>query len=270
MRENNSEIGSNATALITGASSGIGAAFARRLAKEGYDLILIARREELLVKLCDEIQKEHAIKAEYMVIELAKDEGQRIVEERIKNIPNLEILVNNAGYGGEKKIFYEIPIEDHLEMLQVHNIAPLKFIYAAIPGMLNRNKGFIINVSSLASLFPSPLIMYSTTKNFLTYISESLDLLLRKKGIKFQALCPGFTLTDFHKKLGYESNDPIYNNKFMTSEKVVESSLKALKKGKIICIPGIRNKFLVFIAQLLPKRMLIYVYRKMFSIRKKL
>lgn len=257
-----------AKAVITGASSGIGAAYARKLAKEGYDLILIARREELLVNLCEEF-RDDGINAEYMIIDLAKEEELKLAEELIKNTDNLEILVNNAGFGGKRRVFYEIPIMDHINMLQVHNIAPLKLIYAVIPGMLKRGKGTIINVSSIASLSPSPIIMYSTTKNFLNYLSESLDILLRKKGIKIQVLCPGFTSTDFHKRLGYESDDSIYRRKFMTAKKVVDISLKALKKGKIYCIPGFRNKLLAFFLRLLPKRILIFIYRKMSSKRKK-
>ncbi|NHJ39595.1 MAG: SDR family oxidoreductase [Asgard group archaeon] len=256
-----------AKAVITGASSGIGAVYARKLAKEGYDLILIARREELLANLCKELRKD-GIDVEYMVIDLAKDEELKLIEELINKTDNIEILVNNAGFGGQKRIFYEIPIMDHLNMLQVHNIAPLKLTYAVIPGMLKRGKGSIINVSSIASLAPSPIIMYSTTKNFLNYLSESLDILLRKKGIKIQILCPGFTLTDFHKRLGYKSDDPIYRRKFMTPEIVVEASYKALKKDKIYCIPGFRNKLLAFFLRVLPKSFIIFFYRKIFSKRK--
>ncbi len=257
-----------AIALITGASSGIGAAFARRLADNGFDLILIARREELLVNLCKELKDTKGINAEYMLIDLEKDNELKIVEERIKKTPNLEILVNNAGFGGGNKAFYEIPIEDHINMVKVHNIAPLQLAHAAIPGLLIKGKGAIINVSSIGSFSPSSGVMYSTTKNFLNYLSESLDLLLKKRGIKIQALCPGFTTTDFHKKLGYGSEHPVYRRKFMTAEKVVETSLKALKKGKVYCIPGFRNKLLAFLLRKLPKRVLIFAYRKMFSKRK--
>ncbi|HUU78432.1 MAG TPA: SDR family oxidoreductase [candidate division Zixibacteria bacterium] len=268
MSENpNSRI--RAKAVITGASSGIGAAYARRFAKDGYDLILVARREELLVKLCEELSREQGIIAEYMIVDLAKEDELKIVEEKIKDTDNLEILVNNAGFGGEKRVFYEIPIQNHINMVQVHNIAPLKLIHAVIPDMIKRGKGSIINVSSIASLAPSPIIMYSTTKNFLNYLSESLDFLLRRKGIKIQVLCPGFTLTDFHKRLGYEPDDPIYRRKFMIAEKVVEASLKSLKKGAIYCIPGFRNKLLVFFIRILPKRILIFAYRKMLLKRKK-
>ena len=264
----NAIVENKAIALITGASSGIGAAFARRLAADGFDLILIARREELLVNLCKELKDTKGINAEYMLIDLGKKDELKIVEDRIKKTPNLEILVNNAGYGGGNKAFYESPIGDHINMVKVHNIAPLKLAHAAIPGMLIKGKGTIINVSSISSFSPHPSVMYSTTKIFVNYLSESLDILLRKKGIKIQALCPGFTITDFHKKLGYESDHPIYRRKFMTAEKVVEISLKALKKGKVYCIPGFRNKFLVFLFRRLPKRMLIFGYRKIFSKRK--
>ncbi|MHA1122795.1 MAG: SDR family NAD(P)-dependent oxidoreductase [Candidatus Heimdallarchaeota archaeon] len=256
-------------ALITGASSGIGAAFARKLANDGFDLILVARREELLVNLCKELEDTKGINAEYMLIDLEKNDELRIVEERIKKTPNLEILVNNAGFGGGNKSFYETPIEEHITMVNVHNIAPLKLTHSAIPGMLINGKGAIINVSSIASFSSNPQVTYSTTKIFLNYFSESLDLLLSKKGIKIQALCPGFTTTDFHKKLGYTSEHPVYRRKFMTAEKVVEISLIALKKRKVYCIPGFRNKLLAFLIRTLPKWIIIFGYRIMFSKRKK-
>ncbi|MBK5115063.1 MAG: SDR family NAD(P)-dependent oxidoreductase [Candidatus Heimdallarchaeota archaeon] len=265
----NAIVETKSKALITGASSGIGAAFARRLADDGFDLILIARREELLVKLCKELEDTKGINAEYMLINLEKENELAIVEERIKNTPNLEILINNAGFGGGNGAFYKIPIEDHINMVKVHTIAPIKLAHAVIPNMLKNGKGVIINVSSIGSFSPSPGVMYSTTKISLNYLSESLDLLLRKKGIKIQALCPGFTITDFHKKMGYESGHPVYRRKFMTAEKVVEISLKALKKGKVYCIPGFRNKLLAFFMRKLPKRILIFAYRMMFSKRKK-
>ncbi len=260
---------SRAKALITGASSGIGAAFARRFANDGYDLILIGRRENLLEELCKELTEENGINADYMLIDLGKENELKLAEARIRNSPNLEILVNNAGFGGESRSFHKVAIENHVNMVQVHNIATLKLTHAIIPGLLAKGKGVIINVSSLASFTPSPSAMYSATKVFLNYFSESLDFSLRDKGIKIQALCPGFTITDFHKKLGYGSDHPVYKRKFMTAEKVVGTSLKDLKKGKIYSIPGFRNKFLAFFARNLPRKLRITIYKKMFSKRKK-
>ena len=260
---------SRAIALITGASSGIGAAFARRFANDGYDLILIGRRENLLEKLCKELAEEKGINADYMLIDLGNENELQLAEARIKNNPDLEILVNNAGVGGERGAFHKVAIESHVNMVQVHNIATLKLTHAVIPGLLAKGKGAIINVSSLASFLPSLSVMYSATKVFLNYFSESLDFSLRDKGIKIQALCPGFTITDFHKKMGYGTDHPVYKRKFMTAEKVVEASLKALKRGKVYCVPGFRNKFLVFLARNLPRKLRITIYKKMFSKRKK-
>jgi uncharacterized protein len=248
------------TALITGASSGIGAEFAKRFAAQGFDLILIGRRKNLLEALCKKLNETYKINAEFMLIELSNPDELKKVEEKIKNTENLEILVNNAGFGLAKS-YLESEIDDAIKMIEVHNIASVRLIHSALPNMIKNKKGTIINVSSSASFIITPTDpLYSATKVFLNTFSESLNVSLIGTGVKVQSLCPGFTKTDFHEKLGYDKNDPFFK-KFYSSEFVVECSLKDLKKNKVLSIPGFKYKLLRFVP-LLPKWLLYKIAAK--------
>jgi uncharacterized protein len=244
----------NKTAVITGASSGIGSEFAKKLAIKGYDLILTGRRENLLQKLCKELNNKYKIKSEYIITDFSDLNQIKTLAEKIKNIDNLEFLVNNAGFG-TPDAFIESDIEKQIEMILVHDIATVRFTHAAIPIMLKHKKGYIINVSSVAAWLLNPGgSMYSATKILLNSFSESLALTLRNTGIRIQALCPGFTLTDFHEKLGIAKSHPMYK-KFMSAEYVVNYSLKDLEKNKVISIPGFKYKF-VKLVNFIPRKLL--------------
>jgi short-subunit dehydrogenase len=248
-------------AFITGASSGIGAEFARRLAAEGYDLFLAARREKLLMDLCAELEEKHGVKAEYATAELSCLDEVKALEERIRGMGNLEILVNNAGYA-RNAVFHEDEIDPQIDVLTVHDTVPLRLTHAALPVMLERRKGYIINVSSVAAFIINPeSLTYSATKAFLLNASESLAVELAGTGVKVQALCPGFTRTDFHAKLGWPDDAPIYKKKFMTAEAVVDYSLKCRNRKKVVCIPGFKNRFLVFLIKLIPRRLFYRLIR---------
>ncbi len=266
------ESGNRPKALITGASSGIGAAFARRFATEGYDLLLVARRKKLLEELCSDLSKNNGIKAEYITAELSDDSDIVKVEKAIKDEPDLEVLVNNAGYGSMIP-FQDDDIDSQVNMIKVHDIASMRLVHAALPGMISKRKGTIINVSSAGAFVvggPHSMIYYAS-KLFLTSLSETLHVDFRKCGIKVQALCPGLTISDFHKKLGFSPDHPSFKYfKMMTSEQVVEVSLKDLKKGKVICVPGFENKLLVFFARFLPRRIFYwFVTKNMEGMRKR-
>ncbi len=240
------------TAVVTGASSGIGAAFARALAGEGYDLILHGRREDLLRGLCVELREKHGTHAEYLVADLGEDEGLRRLEERIRQTSTLAFLVNNAGFGTTEE-FREADIGRQEAMIRVHVLASVRLAHAAIPTMLTRRRGAIINVASVAGFMISPAnVTYCATKAYLINFSESLHLELRGSGIRVQALCPGFTTTDFHQRLGYDMSDRIFRY-FGTAESVVEDSLKALRRGKVICIPGVHYKLMVQAVRFIPR-----------------
>lgn len=232
--------------LVTGASSGIGAAFTRSLASQGYDLVLVARRKERLRSLADEVQQKFNVNAHILSADLSDPADIEQVEKTIGEIGDLEILVNNAGFGVPGR-FAEIPPERNIAMIQVHVLATVRLCRAALPGMIARGRGSIINISSIAAFAASPgNATYSATKAYLNVFSEALQDELKGTGVRVQALCPGLTHTEFHDHPGYEDyKSRIPEFFWMRAEDVVRESLDALKKGRVICIPGFKNRLLV-------------------------
>jgi short-subunit dehydrogenase len=240
----------NKTALITGASSGIGAAFARALAARSYDLVLVARREERLAALAVELQGRHAIDAEVLVADLSQPADVERVAQRVAGLETLELLINNAGFGTIGR-FFKVDLAKHLDMIHVHVIASVRLCRAALPGMVARGRGAIVNVASVAAF--SPLVgnaTYSATKRFLVTFSQSLQMELAGTGIKVQALCPGFTHSGFHDTPEYErfKRSSIPGFMWMSAEDVVAGSLKALERKRVVYIPGFKNRLLVTLA----------------------
>jgi uncharacterized protein len=240
------------TTLITGATSGIGTAFARELAAQGYNLGLAGRRRELLAALAAELSTEHGIQAEPVVADLANVEGQQQVVAWIEAHAPLEMLINNAGFGF-LGAFAETEVERHLDMLAVHAAATLRLTRAALPEMIRAGRGTIINVSSPSSYLPLPgSSSYAATKAFLNMFSETLRAELRGTGVKVQVLLPGFTYSDFHKRDEWVKSD-FYSTMpkwlWMTSEAVAQTSLRALKRGGLYCIPGLHNHVIVFLGK---------------------
>jgi short-subunit dehydrogenase len=238
------------TALISGASSGIGAAFARALAAKGYDLMLVARREERLAALAAELQERHAVAAEIVVADLARPTDVERVAQRIAGMETLEMLINNAGFGTTGR-FFRVELTKHLDMIHVHVIASVRFCHAALPGMVARGGGAIINVASVTAF--SPLVgnaTYSATKRFLVTFSQALQIELAGTGVKVQALCPGFTYSGFHDTPEYErfKRSSIPGFMWMSAEDVVAGSLKALQHNRVVYIPGLKNRLLVALA----------------------
>ena len=236
------------TILITGASSGIGTAFARSLASQGYDLVLVARREAQLRSLADEVQRKFNVNAQVFPADLSDPTQVKRLETQVAEIGDLEILINNAGFGVPGK-FVEIQAERNAEMIQVHILANVRLCRAALPGMISRGRGSIINVSSIAAFMATPRnATYSATKAYLNVFSEALQDELKGTGIRVQALCPGLTHTEFHDHPGYEDYKRRIPEFFwMQAEDVVRESLDALKKGRVICIPGFKNRLIVAI-----------------------
>jgi len=230
-------------ALVTGASSGIGEEFARQLAAAGCDLIITARRRDRLEALRDEIAEGSGRRVEVLEADLSTESGRKALEARVRSESRLTVLVNNAGFGISGN-YIEQPVESHQRMIDVHITAVVRLCYAAVPGMLDRGLGFIINVSSIAAFIPAgggP--GYSASKAYLNSFSANLQSLVAPS-IRIQALCPGYTYTEFHNSADYQGNERQVLPKWawMTSEQVVDCSLRSLKSGKVIVIPGLKNR----------------------------
>jgi short-subunit dehydrogenase len=263
---------SKGLAVVTGASSGIGAVYAERLAAQGYDLLLVARRKERLEELAYQLQNRHGIRAEGFAADLASDAGLRSVEERIAAAGNLVMLVNNAGFG-IRGLFQDSDPDRQEEMHRLHIIATMRLTHAALKGMMARGRGTIVNVSSVAAFSQSPWnTTYSATKAWINSFTEALSVELRTTGapINLQALCPGFTVTEFHDVMGIDRKI-IPASWWMTSEAVVDESLRGLERGKLVVIPGWRYRLYVGLLGIIPRfvrRYLTVVFAR--RVRKKL
>jgi short-subunit dehydrogenase len=243
------------TALITGATSGIGAAFASRFAADGYDLIITGRRRKNIDALADELAETYAVKVEVVIAELSEPDQVKMLVQKVYGRQNLAILVNNAGFGAGE-CFVERDVNAHGQMARVHVLATIELVHAALRKMIPAGKGSIINVSSLGAFTPIPgNATYCGTKSFLIRFSESIHLELAGTGVKIQVLCPGFTRTDFHAKMGIDESRLKDRGiiRWMSPEEVVETSLRCLDKNKIVCIPGFWNKTIASIARLAPR-----------------
>ena len=252
----------NQTAVITGASSGIGAAFARSLSRRGYNLILTARRESRLKALADQLQARHGIEVEIIPADLTNREDVTLLQNRLRDDASLTMLVNNAGFGLNRKLV-DAEIEHHLDMIDVHISAAVRLIHTVLPGMMDRKRGDIINVASVAGLLPHVMTpMYGSTKAFLVSFSESLHTFLKDYNIRVQALCPGFTVTEFHDGPEFADfkRDSIPKSMWMSAEDVVEQSLGALGRSRSVFVPGWRYRLMVW---LLRPRFMSFVGRRM-------
>jgi short-subunit dehydrogenase len=237
------------TALITGASSGIGEVFARKLAGRGYGLILVARREDRLRTLAASLPT----KTELLGADLASEVGLAAVEKAIRDCAGLELLVNNAGFGTLGR-FWEADLAGQIRMHEVHVMATMRLTHAALAGMVARGSGGVISVSSVAAFGQSPgNVSYCATKAWINSFTEGLDMELRSVGsaVKVQALCPGFTETEVHETMRM---DPrlIPSFLWLKADSVVEESLRGLERGKVIVIPNWKYKVAAALLRHLP------------------
>lgn len=245
----------NPFAVVTGASRGIGAAYARALATRGYDLLLVSRDETRLTPLARELEGTHDIEAHVSIADLSRPDAahQLFVESRqYRQTP--DVLINNAGFGlyGE---FISHPLPRIQEMLHVHVRTVTESIRLFLPGMVERRAGAIINVASITGLLPIPhFAEYSATKAFLVSFSEALAEETRNTGVVIQACCPGQTETDFHVSAGFR---PPGFLPMQTADQVVHASLAALpNKGPVVTI-GWQGKLTALAIQWLPRTFLV-------------
>ena len=260
--------GERPLAVVTGASSGIGATYAQRLAQEGYDLLLIARRADRLQQLCREIASGGG-QARALVADLTRDEDVTRVEEELAVARNLEFLVNNAGFG-TYELFHEADPKGQARMHQLHVVATVRLTRAALPRMVARNRGYIVNVSSVSGFMQGPYsVSYCATKTWMNSFTEGLHLEMRRLGtkVRVQALCPGFTMTEFHHTMNMDRSFA-GRSWWMTPESVVEESLAGARKGRLYVIPGLRYKLIVALLRLLPRPLLHAVVRSAPNVRR--
>jgi uncharacterized protein len=238
-------------ALVTGASAGIGEAFARALAARHHDLLLVARRRDRLEALAKELCERHHIAASAEAVDLAEPLELAALAEAVAADPP-DLLVNNAGFG-TMGVFAELDPARELEQIRLNVSALVCLTRAALPGLLARGRGAIVNVSSLAGETAAPYnATYAATKAFVTSFSESLHEETRGSGVTVQALLPGFTRTEFQEVAGV---DPglVPGFAWMKPEQVVEASLAALARGDAVCIPGLGNRLLGGVTGVVPR-----------------
>jgi uncharacterized protein len=244
-------------AFISGATSGLGASFARHFAQQGYDLILTGHPDDKISLDVEDLKTKNEVKIDLILADLANENDVTRLEEIIKKSKEIDVLINNAGFFFGKA-FWMNDIRSLENMVKVHICTPVRLILAALPNMTGNGKGTIINLSSLVSFMPVPQdAMYSATKLFSNSFMESLHISFRSKGIKVQVLCPGFVRnTNFHERAGFKlsglKNWEILP--WMEPENVVKISVRNLrKKNKVVVIPGFRNRAIKFIVSIFPR-----------------
>ena len=243
-------------ALVTGASAGIGAAFARILAGHGYDLALTARRTDRLDALAEELQLRHGVEALTVTADLAEPEAPgQILDHLTAHGHTVAVLINNAGYGLQGTCTDTL-WSDQAALLQVMITAPCELAHRVIPSMTEEGFGRIVNVASLAGLFPGSAghILYGATKSFLVKFSQSLHLELMNEGVYVTALCPGFTYSEFHdvnsSRAQVSASTPTWA--WMGADEVAATGYEAMEANRAICIPGAPNKAAAAFAKLIP------------------
>lgn len=245
---------SNRLAVITGATSGIGAAYAEAFAQRGYNLLLTGRREKELSALAEQLATQYSVSAELQLGDLSDTKDLQALVDTVTALPALDALVNNAGYAVDGRLA-EVDWAQQKALLDVHVTATTQLTHAALPKLL-KAKGMLINVASVASWIPTAQsALYGPTKAFVRSFTESVGLSYRRDGLKALALCPGFTITDFHSRMGINP-DTFYKTKGFTrawtAEQVVSRSFKDLDKGRLVSIQGWNYKLLVFFMRHLP------------------
>lgn len=245
-------------AIITGATSGIGAAYAEAFAQRGYNLLLTGRREKELNELADRLAQQYSIMAELQLGDLSDPKDLQTLVDKVSSLPSLDALINNAGYAVDGRLA-DVDWSQQQALLDVHVTATTQLTHAALPGLL-KTKGILINVASVASWIPTAQsALYGPTKAYVRSFTESVGLAYRADGLRALALCPGFTITDFHSRMGLDPAT-FYKDKGFTkawtAEQVVAQSFRDLDKGRLISVQGWNYKLMVALVRHLPMRLL--------------
>ena len=244
------------TALVTGATAGIGAAFARALAQRRYDLVLVARDTARLQAAATELTGRFGVSVETIAADLTDPAERATVEARLGDTSQpVGLLVNNAGYGtiGD---FWSAPVEGEEGQVLLHVLATLRLTHAALSGMVARREGAVVNVASTAGLMPGASgPTYGATKAFQAFFSEALAVQLRGQGVRVMALCPGFTRTEFHQRAGIATAG-IADRLWLDADTLVDGALADHRRRRPISVPGWQYKALTEVGRLTPRPLL--------------
>lgn len=237
-------------ALITGASSGLGAEFAHQLAARRADLVLVARSSRDLESLAEEIRERYGVAVEVLVADLVAEDGVKSVAARLADTAQpIDLLINNAGFGLPLR-FADNDIEDEVRHLRIHIEAPMRLMHAALGSMRGRG-GRIINVASVAAFIPRST--YAACKNWLVGFSEWANAEYSRDGVSVTALCPGFTHTNFHERMGLAPGEEgIASWMWLDARAVVRDGLRDAARGKALSVPSWRYKLIVAATRVLP------------------
>lgn len=256
---------SRGLAVVTGATAGIGREYSEQLARRGYDLLLVARDRNRLAEVAASNASANGVETEAFPADLTRDDDVTRLAERLAASPRLALLVNNAGFGTRGRLAEADPGRQ-VAMVRLHTLAPMRLTQAALPVMLRNRAGAVVNVSSVASfIYSAGNANYCATKAYLTTFSEGLAAELVGTGVQVQALCPGFTRTEFHRRMA-AGTDHLPKFAWMTAGAVVEHSLRCLDRGgPTVCIPGLGFRFLVAIIRLTPRRLIGWITRRRYD-----
>ena len=236
-------------ALVTGATAGIGESFTRLLASKGFNIALVARDEARLHERAGALREKYGVQTFVLPADLATDQGCASVEEYLHEF-DIEVLINNAGFG-INKAFTASDLKAEQDLLDVLVRTPMRLMHVILPKMKERNSGTIINVSSVASFIAGGT--YSASKSYLTVLSESLHTELRETNVRINALCPGFTRTEFHQR-GRMKMKGLPEFMWLNSDQLVAAAWSDAQSGKAVSIPGWQYKLLVGVISSTPRR----------------
>lgn len=259
------------TALITGASSGIGEEFADQLAKRGMNLILVARSQDKLKAIADRITDSTDVSVKVLCADLTDPDAARGLADRVRSAGlQVDLLINNAGFGTHGPFAKQSPDQERNEVL-LNALAPLEAIHAFLPGMRERGHGAVINVASSAGFQPTPFMsVYGATKAFLLHLSEGLWAEFKDQGIQFTVLCPGPVETNFFEASGSPTlKKAVKNSPMMSSQRCVREALKGFEAGKPVVVPGMSVKLMTQGSRFMPRSWMAAASAKVLGPRKR-